>query len=243
MEPTRKKQKTRGSAFCALTPFTTLDWPGMLCATVFVSECPWNCPYCHNKNLAEEEVRPKGEIEQFIDRRQGLLEGIVFSGGEPTMYEDTVEEMRYARARGFGVALHTGGPFPGRLAKILRDELVDWVGLDYKAPLRMYSDVTGNLDSACNFERSLSILQGSKVEFEVRTTLGDDVADEGTVLEMGRQLREFGVKEWVLQQCREGGVSGGFRGRPQTETMQKWARMVTAECGIKVRVRSSDSDT
>jgi pyruvate formate lyase activating enzyme len=126
-----------------LTPLSTTDWPGMLAAVVFCQGCPWRCGYCHNPDL----IPPRGEHEivweeiiALLRRRQGLLDGVVFSGGEPTLQGDLAEAMREVRALGFKIGLHSGGAYPDRLAAVL--PLVDWVGLDIKAPFDAYARIT-----------------------------------------------------------------------------------------------------
>ena len=112
-----------------LTPLSTTDWPGMLAAVVFCQGCPWRCGYCHNPDLiparGDHEI-PWEDVLAFLRRRQGLLDGVVFSGGEPTAQAGLADAMREVRALGFKIGLHTGGMYPQRLAAVL--PLVDWVG-------------------------------------------------------------------------------------------------------------------
>ncbi|PKO61543.1 MAG: anaerobic ribonucleoside-triphosphate reductase activating protein, partial [Betaproteobacteria bacterium HGW-Betaproteobacteria-17] len=126
-----------------LTPLSTTDWPGMLAAVVFCQGCPWRCGYCHNPDLiparGDHEI-PWEDVLAFLRRRRGLLDGVVFSGGEPTAQAGLLDAMREVRELGFKIGLHTGGMYPQRLAAVL--PLVDWVGLDVKAPFADYPRVT-----------------------------------------------------------------------------------------------------
>ncbi|MFP5419479.1 MAG: anaerobic ribonucleoside-triphosphate reductase activating protein [Gammaproteobacteria bacterium] len=186
-----------------LTPLSTTDWPGMLAAVVFCQGCPWRCGYCHNPGL----IPPRGKNEipwrdvlAFLRRRLGLLDGVVFSGGEPTVQANLPDAMREVRRLGFKVGLHTAGMYPHRLAEVL--PLADWVGIDVKAPVAGYPRVTGVAGSG---ERALAGLQqvlASGVAHEVRTTVHPALLDDSEVTELARDLARRGVRRYVIQAAR-----------------------------------------
>ena len=155
-----------------LSPHSSCDWPGQLVATVFAQGCPWACAYCHNPHLlparGSEEIA-WADVLAFLQTRQRLLDGVVFTGGEPTMQEALLGAVADVRALGFQVGLHTGGQFPDRLARVLPH--VDWVGFDVKAPWGEYERVTGIPGSGAVARESLAILVASGVPFEARTTV------------------------------------------------------------------------
>ncbi len=189
-----------------LTPLSTTDWPGMLAAVVFCQGCPWRCGYCHNPGLipprGEHEI-PWEEVMAFLRRRQGLLDGVVFSGGEPTLQAGLPDAMREVRALGFKIGLHTGGMYTKRLAEVL--PLVDWVGMDVKAPFAGYSRITGVTGSG---ERALEGLQQvieSGVAHEIRTTVHPGLLSDAEVAEVGHELAERGVRSYVIQAFRSQG--------------------------------------
>lgn len=127
-----------------LVPMSSVDWPGKLVATVFLQGCPWDCGYCQNPD--SRDARTPGRVDWadvlgLLRRRRGLLDGVVFSGGEATRQPALEEAMRQVRELGFGVGLHTAGPYPGRLERVL--PLVDWLGLDVKALPESYAEVVG----------------------------------------------------------------------------------------------------
>ncbi|GAB4163014.1 MAG: anaerobic ribonucleoside-triphosphate reductase activating protein [Planctomycetota bacterium] len=220
------------------TPLTGLDWPGNLCATLFVSSCPWDCPFCHNKSLRSlRDLRPWAELAPDLEQRVGFIEGVVFSGGEPTLYEGLESAVRFVKSIGLKAALHTGGALPEKLERVLATGLVDWVGMDFKAPLERYDSVTMSKGSAAAFERSLSILLASGVDHEIRTTLFAGVANFEVLITMARQLEERGARKWMLQQCREGGLEGGFTMTPPRETINRWAATITSMTSLEVRGR------
>jgi pyruvate formate lyase activating enzyme len=172
-------------------PFTTVDFPGRLAAVIFLQGCPWRCGYCHNPHLwarrGEEEV-PWLTIRTALEKRKGFLQGVVFSGGEPTFQPALAAGLREVRAMGLATGLHTAGIFPKRLAAVL--PLLDWVGLDAKAPPdARYDEVTGRKHSAARFLQSLALVLASGVDYELRTTVdasrlgGQDCLDLEAALE------------------------------------------------------------
>jgi len=138
-----------------------------------------------------------------LHRRQGLLDGVVFSGGEPTVQADLLEAMREVRALGFKIGLHTGGAYPQHLAALL--PLVDWVGFDVKAPFADYPRVTGAAGSG---ERALISLQqvlASGVDHELRTTVHPALLTDTELVSLGRDLAARGAKHYVIQGFRSQG--------------------------------------
>ena len=105
-----------------LTRMSTCDWPGRIVATAFLQGCPWQCTYCHNPDLIPARtpgVVTWAEVTDLLARRHGLLDGVVFSGGEPTRQAGLAAAMREVRELGFGVGLHTGGAYPRRLEAVV----------------------------------------------------------------------------------------------------------------------------
>jgi len=186
-----------------LTPLSTSDWPGKLAATVFCQGCGWACPYCHNAALRTfgAGARPWAEVPAWLETRQGLLEAVVFSGGEPLLQPGLGDAMRQVREFGFEVGLHTSGMDPLALARVL--PLCHWVGLDLKAPQSAYARITGAPGSAGTARESLGLLRKSGVPFELRTTWHPALLSEGELLELAGELAALPGKAgpllWVLQ--------------------------------------------
>ena len=190
-----------------LVPLSTCDWPDRLTATVFLQGCPWRCGYCHNHAICDPRAPGRvawSDVRALLAGRGGLLDGVVFSGGEPTRQRALADAMREVRAAGFGVGLHTGGAYPRRLAELL--PLVDWVGLDVKAPPARYDAVTGTAHSARPALESLRLVLDSGVEVQVRTTVDPTVLDDADVAALRRLLADLGVRDHVLQEVRTVGV-------------------------------------
>jgi pyruvate formate lyase activating enzyme len=191
-----------------VVPFTTTDYPGALAAVVFCQGCPWRCAYCHNPHLIESRVRldfPFTRIVDWLATRRGLLDAVVFSGGEPVAQAGLGEAIASVKTLGFAIGLHTGGANPRRLAQVL--PLVDWVGLDIKAPVDDYAGLTGVTGSGAAAFASLDLVQGSGVPFEVRTTVHPALAPPAALERMARELAARGVSRWILQPFRATGCA------------------------------------
>ena len=151
------------------TPLTTTDYPGQIAAVVFCQGCPWHCGYCHNKHLIPANAPTQitwTDIRGFLKKRQGLLDAVVFSGGEPTLQSALKSALEETRQLGFKTGLHTAGMYPERLAQLL--PLVDWVGMDIKAPFAKYEHITGVAHSGDNARISAQLLINSGVKHELR---------------------------------------------------------------------------
>ena len=202
-----------------VTPLSATDWPGQLAAVVFCQGCPWRCSYCHNPDLIPAQSKSEiawADVLAFLKRRQGLLDAVVFSGGEPTLQAGLVEAMQEVRAQGFRIGLHTGGMYPKRLAAVL--PYVDWVGMDVKAPFADYARITGVKDSGAPVQESLALLLASSVKHEIRTTVHPALLADEEVVELAHDLAGHGVKRYVVQAFRSMGCRDEFLCRNATRS-------------------------
>jgi len=186
-----------------ITAMTTVDFPGELAAVVFCQGCPWRCRYCHNAHLLSGDTAfliPWAETRALLERRRGLLDAIVFSGGEPTLQGALSAAMAEAKGMGYKVGLHTGGCYPERLRPLLPH--LDWVGLDIKALPNGYPDITGVKGSGEPAWKSLKILLSSGVEVEVRTTVMPGWSLETDLDPLMERLSGVGVRNFAMQACR-----------------------------------------
>jgi pyruvate formate lyase activating enzyme len=192
-----------------LSPHSSCDWPGQLVATVFAQGCPWACAYCHNPHLlparGSEEIAWE-EVLAFMRTRQGLLDGVVFTGGEPTLQDALLSAIADVRELGFQIGLHTGGQFPDRLARVLPH--VDWVGFDVKAPWEVYDRITGVIGSGETARESLALVAASGVSFEVRTTVHPALLSADDLTTLADELVEAGVRRYAVQGFRPQGCAG-----------------------------------
>ncbi|GAO35279.1 radical SAM protein [Sulfuricella sp. T08] len=190
-----------------LTPLTSTDYPGCLAAVVFCQGCPWRCGYCHNPHLIP---RDNGQLDwsavmDFLRRRQGLLDAVVFSGGEPTLQDALQSAISEVRDLGFKIGLHTGGTYPSRLKELL--PMLDWVGMDIKATTDDYARVTDTPGSAIKAWKSASLLLESGIPHEFRTTVHPLFHSQDSILRLAEELRGLGAKHYVLQEFRPQGCA------------------------------------
>lgn len=188
-------------AIGGLTPFTTIDYPGKLAAVVFCQGCPWRCGYCHNQHLLAVD-RQAGivweAVMQLLEQRRGLLDAVVFSGGEPTMQPGLPQALAAVRRMGFLTGLHTGGAYPDRLADCLPH--LDWVGMDLKASFEIYDEITGVAGSGTVAEHSAELVLASGIVHQFRTTVTPYLHEMGQIDLLSRMVRGWG-EELVLQEC------------------------------------------
>jgi anaerobic ribonucleoside-triphosphate reductase activating protein len=195
--PLGVKQALRVGGF---VPLTTLDYPGHLACVLFCQGCAWRCRYCHNPGLIVprgENEKPWPELLEFLRRRQGLLEAVVFSGGEPTLQAALPAAIAEVRELGFKIGLHSAGVRPQALARVL--PLVDWVGFDVKALAEDTALITGVRGSGAANWRSLELLLASGVDYECRTTVHWHLLDCHKLLTLAQRLRAAGVERYVVQ--------------------------------------------
>ncbi|WP_017428932.1 anaerobic ribonucleoside-triphosphate reductase activating protein [Vreelandella jeotgali] len=186
-----------------LTPMTTLDYPDHLACVVFLQGCPLRCGYCHNPQMLEpRKAKPDewAEIEAFLDRRRGLLEGVVFSGGEPMLHADLPLAAARVRALGFRVGLHTAGVYPRRLKALL--PWLDWVGLDVKGSAENFDVIVGRRGMAAAHRESLAQLLASDVAFECRTTVHWRDWTLASLRDLALSLSAQGVTHYAIQMAR-----------------------------------------
>ncbi len=197
-----------GLTIGGVTPLSSLDFPDALAAVLYCQGCPWGCPYCHNEPLREmtdQGASDSASVLAWLEGRRGLLDAVVFSGGEPTLQPGLAGMLETVRAMGFMTGLHTTGMFPEALAAVL--PLCDWVGLDIKAPRAAYARITGAAGGGEAAFRSLGMLVASGVAYETRTTWHPGLLDEAELVALAGELAEAGAGRWVLQAFRPEGCA------------------------------------
>lgn len=213
---------------------SSVDWPGKLVATVFCQGCPWACPYCHNHAIIDPRIPGVvawSSVTALMERRHGLLDGVVFSGGEATRQWALIPAMQDIKSLGFEIGLHTAGPYPARLARLLDEGLLDWVGLDIKAlPGPSYEAVAGRQGAGEKAWESLAILMSHpEVAHEVRLTLDPSLA--GEALEIARRCKAAGVRSFALQEVRLQGVRDSYTDGYEASARAALSARSPASCG------------
>lgn len=210
-----------------VTPFTATDYPGKLAAVVFIQGCPWRCGYCHNPHLQqrpEQGAQRWDQVMSLLSRRKGLIDAVVFSGGEPTLDPALKDAVLEVRALGFGIGLHTSGSYPERLAEVL--PLLDWVGMDVKAPFDRYERITGIARSGVKAKSCVEQILASGVAHEFRTTIHPSLLSREEIAELADALAKMGVQNYALQKFRATGcesdrlATANMNGYPSSDLIE-----------------------
>lgn len=216
---------------CGLQKLAMVDYPGKLAATIFTGGCNLRCPFCHNALLVtrlEEAPRlPEAEVLDFLERRRGLLDGVVLSGGEPLLQPDTASFLQKIRDLGFAVKLDTNGCFPERLAAVLEAGLVDYVAMDIKNSRENYPQTVGVPDfDTAPVEESVRLLRAGSVSCEFRTTLVRELHSLQDLTAIGQWLR--GAPHYYLQNFVDSAAS--FKAASMALPPGRW-RVLPPPCG------------
>lgn len=192
----------------AVQRFTMLDYPGKVACIAFTPGCNMRCGFCHNPEFVlPEKIRKvkssfisEAAFFQFLQKRKALLEGVVVSGGEPTLWRDLPDFLGEIRKRGFLVKLDTNGNHPEALEKILKKGLADYIAMDVKTSLEEYPALVGPNVKKENILRSIRLLKSGDVAYEFRSTL---IREHHTppILEAMRELLT-GAEQLFLQTFR-----------------------------------------
>jgi len=185
------------------TPLTTIDYPDHLSCVIFCQGCAWRCQYCHNPELIPATKASSVawlDIISFLRRRQGLLDAVVFSGGEATLQPYLAHAMQQVAELGFKVGLHTAGIKPSALASVL--PYCDWVGFDVKATKENTLAITAVEASGDANWQSLQWLLESGRPYECRTTVHWDLISPAELEELALRLQQQGVKNYAVQLVR-----------------------------------------
>ena len=169
---------------------TLLDYPDHMACTVFTGGCNMRCPFCHNASLVlrpgENPAFFEEEIYAFLKKRQGILDGVAITGGEPLLQHGLEDFILRVRELGFAVKLDTNGSYPERLAALIDKGLLDFVAMDIKNSRERYAETVGvaNFDIA-PIEQSVALLRASGVPFEFRTTVVRELHSAEDIEDMG----------------------------------------------------------
>lgn len=185
---------------------TLIDYPGKVAATVFTLGCNYHCPFCQNPELVDAEKikqQPQIKTEAFFDflkSRQGLLDGICITGGEPLIQQDIFDFIKRIKKQGFLVKLDTNGSQPAKLKKLFQKNLLDFVAMDIKSSQENYSKAVGAKVNLKNIQKSIDLIRQSGMDYEFRTTVAPGIIDKKEIEKIGQWLQ--GAKKFALQQFR-----------------------------------------
>lgn len=216
--------------FVSINKLTLLDYPEKVACVLYTPTCNFMCPYCHNwETLIEEKLEALNfdYILSFLKKRIGVLDGVVISGGEPTLMDDLAEKIKKIKELGYNVKLDTNGSNPEMLKELIDKKLIDYVAMDIKHSPSKYYDVIINKN--INFDdikESIEILMDNKIDYEFRITLIKEYHDLDSIYEIGKLLE--GSKKLYLQQYK---LSDGVRDKSLHEidelTANKYADILS----------------
>lgn len=185
-----------------LIKFTLIDYPGRVAAVVFTQGCNFRCRYCHNPELVYPHLAqpsmPEEEVMAFLRRRKGTLEGLVITGGEPTLHDDLLRFMADVKALGYFIKLDTNGTKPHVLKEAIEKKLVDFIAMDLKAPFEKYSRITGVEFNPDILRQSMDIITQSGLPYEFRTTYDKEVLTDQDIEAVSQSVQG---KRYKVQEC------------------------------------------
>lgn len=184
----------------ALKKFTLSDFPGKISAIIFTQGCNFKCPYCHNPSLIDitsSSTIGEEEVLNFLKLRKGKLEGVVITGGEPTLQQDLVSFVKKIKKLGFFIKLDTNGSQPVLLQQLIEEKLVDYIAMDNKAPLPKYQQIVkSNIDPA-EIAKSMTLTINSGIDYEFRTTVVKSQLSRNDLIDIAKQIK--GAEILILQ--------------------------------------------
>lgn len=193
-----------------LQKLTLLDYPGKVAATLFLNGCNFRCPFCQNAPLVENPQADgqlsSEEVLAFLKKRQGLLDGVCITGGEPTLSPGLEELIRQIRALGYLIKLDTNGSRPEVLKHLVSEGLLDYAAMDIKSSRAGYAKVSG-LDAQRGavllkrVEESVDFLMSCGLDYEFRTTVVKELHDASDFADIADWLA--GCKHYYLQSYRD----------------------------------------
>ena len=203
---------------------TLIDYPGKIACTVFTVGCNFRCPFCHNrelvtlKNFQASEITPLADKDlfSFLKKRKKILDGVCITGGEPTIHKDLPDFIRKIKKLGFLIKLDSNGSNPRALKKLIDNEEIDFIAIDFKGPFdKEYLKVIGlprderKAAIVDLVKQSMMIVINSGLDYEFRTTIVPGLHDEEVLVRMAKQLREQAANtaeiekiNWVWQNFR-----------------------------------------
>lgn len=179
---------------------TFIDYPEKIACIVFTQGCNFRCGYCHNPELFEnkEPVLKVPAFFEFLNKRKGKLDGVVITGGEPTLHgKDLIEFIKEVKSLGFLVKLDTNGTHPDVLQELLNENLLDYIAMDIKAPLAKYKTITQTDIDTKIIKKSIDMIMNSGVDYEFRTTIVKSQLSVEDLRQIGELIQ--GAKRYYMQ--------------------------------------------
>lgn len=225
-----------------LEKLSLVDYDGHTACTLFTGGCNFRCPFCHNGDLVLNhelfESYSEDYVFSYLKKRQGLLDGVVVTGGEPTLYRDLPDYIRKIKALGYDVKLDTNGTNPEMLLEIIERHLIDYVAVDVKSSKEGYAKATGLKSFPEKVAQTVELLKTNVIDYEFRTTLVDELINEKDIIEIAEWLKS--CKVLFLQRFieREGCIEKGLHEVSKTTALHYLD--ILEKKGINAKLRNYD---
>lgn len=218
-----------------------LDFPGKIASVLFTNGCVFRCSFCYNPGLVEPPfttVIKEDIILKYLADRTKVLEGVVITGGEPTIHADLPEFLKKVKSLGFPVKLDTCGYLPQVLERFIGEKLIDYIAMDIKAPLTQYAAITRIPVNTDLISKSINIIMSSGIPYEFRSTLVEDVHSAEDIVKMAQMIS--GADIYYLQSFQAASVllnpdflSKRAPLRSQLEVAAELCRQYVKRCEIR----------
>lgn len=196
--------------FGGIQKLTLLDYPGQVAATVFTVGCNMKCPFCHNKDLVfvpeNFTYLDPDEVLDFLNKRQGIIDALCITGGEPLLQTGLIEFLRQVKELGYKIKVDTNGLAPDKLKELVESGYVDYIAMDIKNSFTKYPETIGLNESEAiikNIKKSINYLLTDVIDYEFRTTVVKEYHTKEDLLEIAKTIK--GCKNYYLQQFVDSG--------------------------------------
>lgn len=183
---------------------TLIDFPEKIASIVFTQGCNFRCGYCHNSELIsfqqfyfDGKEYKKDDFFEFMEKRVGKLDGVVITGGEPTLQTGLYDFVKQIKSMGFLVKLDTNGSNPNYLEQLYLDNLIDYVAMDIKAPIEKYAEITNVIPNPDKIKKSVDLIMNSGIKYEFRTTVIKSQLSFDDFEKIGQMIN--GAEKYFLQ--------------------------------------------
>lgn len=188
MPQSLRKRKWQPGMICGIKGTSLIDYPGKVAAVLYTNRCNFRCPFCHNRDLAlgSSTQIPEEVVMEKLALRRGFIDGVVITGGEPTIHSELGALTAAIKQMGFAVKLDTNGYNPNVLREIISAGTIDFIAMDIKTSLQKYSRAAGIEVDTSRITKSINLIKEAGVDCEFRTTCVPGLVDSGDIEEISK---------------------------------------------------------